>query len=41
MSERQTTLSFTPTWGYLPISLPPFCLTLPTMTQFSDWLHSS
>ena len=27
--------------GYLPISLPPFCLALPTMTQFSDWSHSS
>ena len=27
--------------GYLPISLPPFCLALPTMTQFHDWLHSS
>ena len=27
--------------GYLPISLPPFYLALPTMTQFCDWLHSS
>ena len=34
-------MSFTLTQGYLPISLPPFCLALPTMTQFSDWLHSS
>ena len=28
------------TWG-LPISLPPFCLALPTVTQFHEWLHSS
>ena len=27
--------------GYLPISLPPFYLVLPTMTQFHDWLHPS
>ena len=27
--------------GYLPISLPPFCLALPTVTQFSDRSHSS
>ena len=28
--------------GYLPISLHPlFCLALPTMTQFHEWLHSS
>ena len=27
--------------GYLPISLPPFYLALPTMTQFCDWLHPS
>ena len=25
--------------GYLPISLPPFYLALPSMTQFRDWLH--
>ena len=39
MSERQTTLSFTLTWGLLTHFTPPFCLALPTMTQFSDWLH--
>ena len=27
--------------GYLPISLPPFYLALPTMTQFCDWSHPS
>ena len=28
--------------AYLPISLPPlFCLALPTMTQFHEWLHLS
>ena len=27
--------------GYLPVSLPPFYLALPTMTQFHDWLHPS
>ena len=28
--------------GYLPISFCPyFCLALPTMTQFCDWLHCS
>ena len=26
--------------GYLPISLPHFCLALPNVTQFHDWLHS-
>ena len=25
----------------MPISLPPFYLVLPTMTQFCDWSHSS
>ena len=25
---------------YLPISLSPFCLALPAMTQFGDWSHS-
>ena len=25
--------------GYLPISLPPFYLALPTVTQFHDWSH--
>ena len=39
-SERWTTLLFSLTWGYLPIRLPPFCLNLPTMTQFCNWLHS-
>ena len=24
-----------------PVHSTPFCLALPTMTQFSDWLHSS
>ena len=24
-----------------PFHFPPFCLALPTMTQFCDWLHSS
>ena len=41
MLERQTTLSFFLTWGLLPISLPPFYLAFPTMTQFCDWLHPS
>ena len=41
MSEGQTILSFIPTWCYLPLSFPPFCLALPALTQFSDWLHSS
>ena len=27
--------------GYLPVSLPPFCLVLHTVTQFCDWSHSS
>ena len=43
MSERQTSLSFTPTQGLLSHFTPPnfFVLALPAMTQFSDWLHSS
>ena len=34
-------LLFLLTWRYLPISLPPLCLALPTITQFGEWLHSS
>ena len=34
-------LSFLLIWGYLPLSLPPFCLAFSTMAQFSEWLHST
>ena len=38
---RQMLLFFL-TWGLLTHFTPPcFCLALPTMTQFCDWLHSS
>ena len=41
MSERQTTLSFSLTLELLTHFTPPFCLALPTMTQFHDWSHFS
>ena len=35
-------LSFLLTWGVLTHFTPPlFCLALPTMTQFCEWLHLS
>ena len=35
-------LSFLLTWEVLTHFTPPlFCLALPTMTQFHEWLHSS
>ena len=40
--EKWTVSSFTLTWGLLFHFTPPmFVLTLPTVTQFSDCLHSS
>ena len=38
MSERQTALSFTLTWGLLTHFTPPlFLLALPALTQFGEW----
>ena len=34
-------MSFLLTQGLLTHFTPPFCLALPNMTQFHDWLHSS
>ena len=41
-SERQTTFILHSNMGVTyPFHSPPLCLALPTMTQFSEWLHSS
>ena len=42
LHQRGRQMLFFLTWGLLTHFIPPcFCLTLPTMTQFHDWLHSS
>ena len=42
MSERQTNIVTLPVMGVTySFHSPHFCLALPTMTQFHDWLHSS